>query len=62
MNNKDNVLEYYKMEEAKRIQELLYKYPISEKHIEVLGKFLKLNHFDGYTFKIFLEDVTGLRL
>ena len=60
-NNKDNI-EYYKMEEAKRIQELLYKYPISEKHIEVLGKFLKVNYFDGYTFKTFLEDVTGLRL
>ena len=59
---KNNLDDFYKLEEAKRIQELLYKYPVSEKHIEVLGRFLSKNYYDGDVFKIFLEDVTGLRL
>ena len=59
---KNNLEDFYKLEEAKRIQELLYKYPISEKHIEVLGKFLSMNYFDADVFKIFIEDTTGLRV
>jgi hypothetical protein len=62
MDDTLNRYAFKKVEESKKIQELLFKYPIEIKHIEVLGKFLEKNYYDGDVFKIFLEDVSGLRL
>ena len=62
MDDTLNRYAFKKVEESKKIQELLFKYPIEIKHIEILGKFLEKNYYDGDVFKIFLEDVSGLRL
>ena len=62
MDDTLNRYAFKKVEESKKIQELLFKYPIEIKHIEVLGKFLEKNYYDADVFKIFLEDVSGLRL
>ena len=50
------------MDESRRIQELIYRYPITEKHIEVLGKFILASGFSPGMLECFLEDKTGLRI
>lgn len=48
--------------ESRRIQELIYRYPITEKHIEVLGKFILVSGFTPGMLECFLEEQTGLRI
>ena len=50
------------MDESRRIQELIYRYPITEKHIEVLGKFILVSSFSPEMLECFLEEQTGLRI
>lgn len=50
------------MDESRRIQELIYRYPITEKHIEVLGKFILASGFSSGMLECFFEEQTGLRI